>query len=355
MASAWIAAMIASGVILASVAAASASVVGPVRIHFEIPTVTVIPALATFRASCDLWAEGEEAVLLSGAVGRVDLGAQPGNCTMVLNILGLDVVIPTITTTPLGRSSFVFPIPLADVSVDLETALDSNTIVAPADVAYVTPSEIPWPSWGVQRLAVTGAAGEGELLRGELNTTFTYSVRLGLTVAFFGAEVYHADLSSLGAYRGTPSLETDVVVDLVPHVLSLGTPEDVTHANATLTWSGTVDADVDHLELWVVGGGWNVSYRVDDPAVQRLTISVVPSTAYRVWLRAVDGSGQASTSAAGDFVSASAPPPDDGNADGGNGLSPASGDALTIALVALAVLAALVGYGVGLLRGRRRD
>ena len=326
-----------------------------VRIHFEIPSVTIIPAVASFRGSCDLWATGENLTLLAAEATRTSLETSPAECTMVLTILGLDVAIPTIATTPLGRSSLAFPIPLADVSVDLLTSLASTTRISTPSVATVEPENLTWTAWGARTLTVAGSPGEGGRVETTMNSTFTYSVSLGLTIAFFGAPLVQANLTSLGSYLGTPSLETSLVVDLVPRALQLVGVEAITHEAATVTWSGVVDADVIRLELLVEGGGWNVTYRIEDPSSASLRISVIPETAYVVRIVVVDEAGQRSTSSALAFTSLEAPevPPTDGETDGT--VSGRQVDAMIGVLVALAALAAVVGYGIGFLRGRRSE
>lgn len=301
--------------LLSGTAVSAASDLIEVTVDFTIPGRDVIAGVASFRAQCDITASGEALNLLANESARTTVAAVPAACTMVLNLFGFDVTIPTISTTPLGRSSFVLPglslvtIGIVDVSIDLMTGMNSTTGVGSASVAAVTPTELAWVSWGVQRLVVQGSDGYGSVASSYLNTTFTYTIALGLTISALGATLFHTDLVDLGRYVGTPSLITPVSVDLIPHPLVLGTPTDVTYSGATLNWTGAVDPDVDHLELWITDGTLNPSYRIADPHSVRLTLPLKADTTYRAWIVTVDRAGQSSSSAIVTFHTAVVPPP----------------------------------------------
>lgn len=325
-------------------------------VHFEIPPATIIPGIASLRASCDAIASGENLSLLSGQEVRTTVAAFPGPCGMVLTLFGLDLGLLVVNTTPLGRNSFYLPgiatisFGIVDVSLDLVTALDSRTIIEDPAAAAVEPEDASWPTWGAQRLLVTAATGEGETFGTSLNTTFRYTVSLALTVYALSIVLYQVGLTTLGTYVGVPSLVTNVTVDLVPRALSLQEPTQVDHEGATFTWSAVLDSDADHLELWLADTEWNRSFRVDDVRVTQLRVPLEPDTSYEARIVVVDLAGQATASPPVSFRTAAepgGPPPD------GGGVTASGSDALVWTLGILAVAGSVVGYLLGSLR--RRD
>jgi len=343
--------------LLPGIAAGAAPELTEVTVDFTMPARDVIAGVASFRAQCALAASGEALRLLANETARTTVAAGPAACTMVLNLLGFDVTIPTINTTPLGRSSVYIPglsiisLGVVDVSIDLMTALNSTTRVADAGVASAGPAELAWPTWGAQRLTVHGADGYGGAVTSDLNTTFTYSLSLGLTVLALGVTMYHTDFVDLGRYAGRPSLVTPVTVDLIPHPLLLGTPTQVTSSGATLNWTGTVDPDVDHLELWITDGTLNVSYRIAAPQASRLVVPLLADTSYRAWVVAVDGAGQSSSS--GIVAFRTAPTPSATPTSPTDVVSQANG-VVVGTVAAAAALLVFIAFLLGEVRGRKK-
>lgn len=319
-------------------------------IHFAVTQTDLIAGVAAVRASCSVNASGEPLAVLANGTARSTIAVAPGPCSIVLVLFGVDVGLPVFNTTPLGRSSFFIPgvatvsLGLADLTVDLVTSLNSTTRVA-SGIADVDAPEMDWRSWGAQRFHVRGIDDVGSVVSGELNTTFTYSMSVALTVYALSIEVYHVDLAAIGSFVGAPSLLTDLSVDLRPHALSLDAPTEVTHDRAWFSWTGTVDADVDHLELRLTDATGEMSIRLA-PSVRRAEAVLRPSTAYEARIVSVDAGGQAVPSNPVTFASAAAPASAPLEAQGN--------PALTWTLVALAALAGVVGFAVGNLR-RRRD
>lgn len=322
--------------------------------HFDVPTTDVIPGVAEVRASCDVNASGEPLVLLSNETARSIVGTSAGPCAIVLVLFGTDVALPGFDTTPLGRSAFYLPglstvtLGVVDLSVDLVTSLNSTSRVADG-IAAADPSEIGWPTWGAQRIALHAVDGTGSIARSELNTTFTYTMSVALSVYAVSVELYHVDLKRLGSFAGAPSLVTDLSVDLKPHSLTLSAPDRVASDQASFSWSGTVDSDVDHLELWLTDGTGNGSYKLPSTA-SHADVLLRPATHYEARIVTVDGAGQQGMSNGIAFDSPSA------------GTSPAQGPieaqgnpVVTWTLVTLAVFAGVVGFMAGLLRGRKSD
>lgn len=322
-------------------------------VHFEVPQRDLITNVAAVRASCNLTASGEPLTVLANGSARSTLAASPGPCTIVLVLVGNDIALPVFNTTPLGRSSFYLPgistvtLGIVDLSVDLVTSLNSTSRVEDG-IADVVPREIAWPTWGAERILVHGEDGLGSVVDSSLNTTFTYRMWLALTVYGFSIELYHVDLGEIGSVAGTPSLRTAVAVDLRPHALVLGPAEGTRSDGATLSWSGTVDVDVHHLELWLVDASGNVTVRLSLTAT-RANVILRPSTAYQAWIVPIDRAGQATPSNRIAFESLAAP------VDGGSSVGGLGTSAFTWTMVALAVLAGIVGYAVGFLRGRRGE
>lgn len=323
-------------------------------IHFEVPQKDLIPNVAAMRASCNLNASGEPLTVLADGSVRSALAASSGPCTIVLVLGGVDVTLPVLNTTPIGRSSFYLPgistltLGIVDLSVDLVTSVNSSTRVE-TGFADVSPQEITWSSWGAQRIIVHGADGLGSVEQSALNTTFTYAMSLALTAYLLSIELYHMDLAEIGSFVGTPSLRTSLSVDLRPHALVLAPAEGIRHDQATLTWNGALDADVDHLELWLSDATHNVSVRVAATEV-RTDVLLRPATHYRAWIVAVDSSGQGTESNGVEFDSAGAPEGTGSNSVGGLGSS-----AFAWTLVAIAILLGIVGYAGGFLRGRKSE
>ncbi len=343
---------------IAGIATPAAAIDGFVTadIHFEVAQTDLIPGVAAVRASCNVTASGEPLSLRANETVRTMIGVSPGPCAIVLVLFGMDVGLPVFNTTPLGRSSFFIPgiatvtFGLVDVSVDLETSLNSTTRVEDASLASVEPRNVTWSSWGVVPVEVHATDGVGSTVASMLNTTFTYTMALALTVYALSIEIFHADFAPIGAVVGTPSLRTDVTVDLRPHALVLAPLTEVRHDRATFTWSGAVDADVDHLELVVTDGTRNASYRLG-PTATTITVPLVPSTPYRAWIVAVDGAGQATPSNVVVFDTSAAPPPTSPNVP----VEAQGTPTLFWVLVVLAGLIGAIGYGIGVLRSRREE
>ncbi len=325
-------------------------------IHFEVPGQNLIPGVAAFRASCDVVASGEPLALQDNATVRTTVAAAPGNCSMVLILFGVEVGIPTITTTPVGRDSFYIPglttfsFGIVDVSLDLQTALNSTSTIGSSAVAAVQQPDVYWGSWGAQRLVVQAAHGYGGVVTTDLETNFTYSLALGLTVWVAGVQAGHTDLADFGRYTGAQSLVTPVSVDLLPHALVLGPATSITYGGASLNWTGTVDSDVDHLELWIVDQATNVSYRIEDPGANALNVALRPATDYTAWVIAVDASGQETVSPGISFRTLTVPPP---AAPPPPTYTESQANVVVVAtFLFIALLAALVAYGFGRVRGR---
>lgn len=341
--------------LLPGTSVASAADLTETTVAFHVPGREVLVGVAAFRADCEIMVSGEGLQLLANETARTTVGATPAACTMVLTLFGFDVTIPTINTTPLGRSSVYIPglsivtIGIVDVSIDLMTTMNSSTHVGDPTVAVVEPAELTWTAWAAQRVEVRGAGGFGSRLTSTLNTTFTYSLALGITVLVLGGAVYHTDLVDLGRYVGGPSLVTSLSVDLIPHPLALGSPRDITDSGATLNWTGSVDADVNHLELWVTDGTLNVSYRIANPHTAKMTVPLKADTSYTAWIVAVDGAGQSSSSAAITFRTASAPtpPPSVDVVSQANGV-------LVGTVAAIAAFLVFIAFLLGEVRGRKR-
>jgi hypothetical protein len=283
---------------------------------------------------------------------RSTLSASAGPCSIVLVLFGIDVGIPVLNTTPLGTNSFYLPglsiatLGIVDLSLDLVTSLNSTSWIEDG-IGIASPQEIAWPSWGVQRIQVQGEDGFGTVAASHLRTAFTYRMSLAFSVYALSIRLYHVDLVEVGSAVGTPSLRTPFVVDLRPHALVLAPAEGIRPDRATLSWSGSTDSDVDHLELWLSDGRSEGMVRLPTSA-SKADVLLRPATSYRAWIVSVDSSGQGTPSNEVAFESAKAPAT-------AAPLASVRGDAVTWALVALAILAAFVGYGVGSLRRRKSD
>ncbi len=329
------------------------------NVHFEIPGHDLIPGVAAFRASCNVNASGEPLSLRDNETVRTAISAAPGACSMILILFGFDVGIPTINTTPIGRSSYYIPglslgtLGIVDVSLDLQSSLNSTTHAADPAVASIDQEAVDWSTWGAQRLVIGGAHGYGSGASSTMVTTFTYALSLGITIWVAGFQAYQTSLADFGEYAGTPSLVTPVSVDLLPHRLTLGPARDVTYQGATLNWTGTVDSDVDHLELWVAGGGTNLSYRVADRVVSSMSVPLRASTDYRAWIVAEDASGQAVASPVVGFRTLAVPAPTGTTPSPPPVYTETQANIVVVGTFAfVAVLAALVAYGFGRTRGR---
>ncbi len=325
-------------------------------VHFEIPGRDLIPMVAAFRASCDILVSGEPVSLQDNGTARTTVSAAPGPCSMILILFGIDVAIPTINTTPLGESSYFIPglslptLGLADVSLDLISALNSTTRVQDTTAAAVSPNEIQWTAWGAERLVAQGAHGYGDAVTSALVTPFSYALTLALTIYVAGLPVYQTGLAEFGRYVGTPLLSTPLDVDLLPHPLTLGPATRITYGGATLNWTGPVDADADHLELWLTTDHANVSYRIADPHTTALSVDLQPVTTYTARIVSVDRSGQESVSGAVTFRTLTVPSPP---TPGPPTYTESQANLVVVGtFLFIALLAGLVAYGFGRVRGR---
>lgn len=328
-------------------------------IHFGVQGGDLIAGVAAFRASCDAVVSGEPLSLLDNQTVRTTVAAAPGNCSMILILFGQDVPIPTITTTPIGRSSYYLPglsfvsIGIVDVSLDLQSSLNSTSHVDNAAVGAVTQENVTWSAWGAQRLVVQGVHGYGDTLSSNLETTFNYGLSLGVTIWIAGIQVHQVPLRDFGSYAGTPALDTSIQVNRLPHPLTLGPARDVTYAAASLNWTGTIEADMDHLEVWVTDGATNVSYRITDRVVSSLVLPLKAETTYTAWIVQVDRGGQSSTSNVVSFRTLATPaPPDTTPSQTPTYTETQANLIVMITFSAIALLAALVAYGFGRVRGR---
>lgn len=331
--------------------AASAPDLVSVPVRFDIAATEVIPGVASVRATCGLVASGESLRLLNDESDLTTIAADPGPCSIVLSLLGADIGLPVLNTTPLGRNVFFLPgvatvsLGLVDVSVDLQTSLNATARVALPDAASLSPSEIAWFSWGAKRVLVDAVDGRGSLLATEIATAFTYTMSLGLTVYALSVQVYHADLVHIGSFPGTPALVTTLLVDLLPPALVLDAPADVTSDGATFTWSGNVPSDADHLELWLNDGSLTMAFRIDDPATRSVRVPLQRERSYQAWIVTVDAAGQSSASNLVSFVT-----PATGPSSGGD-LGALANPAVTWTIVGIVVLVALLA--VAAIRARR--
>ncbi len=325
-------------------------------VHFEVPGRDLISGIAAFRASCDILVSGEPLSLPDNGTARATLLAAPGPCSMVLILFGVEVAIPTINTTPLGESSYFLPglslgtLGLADVSLDLVSALNSTSTITDPAAGALSPSEVTWTAWGAQRYVVHGAHAYGGVLATTIETPFSYALTLALTIYVAGLPVYQTGLAEFGRYVGAPALRTPLSVDLVPHPLTLGPATRITYGGASLNWTGAVDGDVDHLELWLTTEHTNVSYRIEEPRSSSLRVDLQPVTTYTAYIVAVDGSGQETVSAPVTFRTLTVPAPS-------TPTLPAYTESqanlvVTGTFLFIALLAALIAYGFGRVRGR---
>ena len=328
-------------------------------VHFEVPGHDLIPGIAAFRASCDVMTTGEPLALLDNETVRTTISAAPGACSMILVLFGFDVAIPTINTTPIGRSTYYIPglsfatIGIVDVSLDLQTSLNSTSRAVDPAVASIEHEDVDWASWGAQRLVVQGTHGYGSVASSTLETTFTYALSLGLTIWIAGFQAYQTSLADFGQYAGTPTLVTPLSVDLLPHPLVLGPARDVTYQGATLNWTGTVDSDMDHLEIWVTDGTTNVSYRITDRVASAMSVPLRADTTYSVWVVVVDRSDQASWSGGVTFHTLTVPPPTPPPTTTPPTYTESQANVIVVGTFAfIAILGTLVAYGFGRTRGR---
>lgn len=328
-------------------------------VHFDVQGGDLVPGVAAFRASCDAVASGEPLALRDNETVRTTVSAAPGNCSMILILFGQDVAIPTITTTPIGRSSYYLPglsfvsIGIVDVSLDLQSSLNSTSQVADAAAGSVLQEAVTWSSWGAQRLLVQGAHGYGSTLASDLRTNFTYGLSLGLTIWIAGIQAYQAPLRDFGAYLGAPALATPLTVDRLPHPLTIGPARAITDTAAGFNWTGTVDADLDHLELWVTDGTTNVSYRVTDRVASSMDVPLQPETTYHAWVVQVDAGGQRTTSNVITFRTLSTPAPPDTTPTQPPVYTESQANLVVVLTFAfIAILGSLVAYGFGRIRGR---
>ncbi len=328
-------------------------------VRFEVPGHDLIPRIAAFRASCDVTTSGEPLTLRDNETVRTTISAVPGPCAMVLVLFGYDVAVPTINTTPIGRSSYYIPglsiatIGIVDVSLDLQASLNSTSNVADGAVATIDDENVDWASWGAQRLVVRGAHEYGSVATSAVDTMFHYGLSLGITIWIAGIQAYQTSLADFGRYAGTPPLATPLSVDLLPHPLVLGPAQDVTYEGATLNWTGTVDRDVEHMELWVAGGATNVSYRITDRVTSAMSVPLRADTEYRAWIVTVDDSGQQSVSAGVTFHTLTVPPAPEPTPTPAPVYTESRANVIVVATVVLiALLAVAVAYGFGRTRGR---
>lgn len=323
-----------------------------INIRFEVPQKDIIPGVAAVRASCDVIASGEPLTVLANRSARSTLATSAGPCSITLILGGVDVPIPGLNGTPLGRNSFYIPgvstltLGIVDVSLDLVALLRSSSVVEDGP-ATVSPQEIEWMSWGAERIRIQADGGFGSVVESSLNTTFVYRMSLALTIYALGVPLYHVDLMEVGSAIGSPSVRTPLSVDLWPHPLVLHDAEEIGSDSATLSWSGAVDGDVDHLELWLVEDSRNVSIRLAPDATQT-SVPLRPSTPYRAWIVSVDSADQETASNGVAFESAA-------STITGPAVGPSGAESLAWALVAVAALLGVVGYAVGRLRGRKDE
>lgn len=342
--------VLAGGPLLMPVASSAQADLVTERIRFALYGADLIAGVAAVNAACEVVASGETLELLGGAVDGTSVAVAPGPCTITLILFGMEVPLPIVNTTPLGVHSFYLPglaivtLSLVDVSVDLVSSLNATSRVTDPRAATLVPERHTWTAWGARRIAVQASDATGGRIATEIDTEFTWSVSLGLTVWALSVPLYHIGLTSLGAIRGTPTLATPLVVDLRPPPLDLRGPEDLSHDGATFRWNRTLMADADHLELWVDDGSNRLAHHLA-PTTTETRVALGPDTAYEVWLDVVDEAGQRGTSERISFDAPSAP----------SDVAAQGRDPVSIALLLTVGLAAAVGYALGALRRHNRE
>lgn len=325
-------------------------------VRFDVPQTDLIPGVAAVRAACNLTASGEPLALRANESVRTILGVSPGPCAIVVVLFGVDVGLPGVTTTSLGRGSFFIPgiatatLGIVDMTVDLVTSLNSTTRIEDPSLASIQPQNLTWSSWSIASVEMRSTDAFGSTATSKLNTTFTYTMSLGLTVYALSVEVLHLDLTTIGTVAGQPSLRTDLTVDLVPHPLVLADGPDVRPDGATFSWGGPLDPDINHLELVLTDGELKASYELE-PTASSASVPLAPGTDYIAWIVAVDGAGQGTPSNTVSFRTPASPPP----TDPGTPLEAQGSSVVLWTLLIIAALLGIVGYSLGRLHGRRRD
>lgn len=325
-------------------------------VYFGLPRTQVVSGL-DFEAACRVSVAYEGISMLDEEAAGSFLSAGPGPCSISVYILGVQVQLPILNPTPLGRFSFMIPgvggitFGLAEVSVDLLTSLFANYT---GSLATVTPSPmtVTWNRWGSAALSFTAHSGaEGNTLSLDVPYTLSMGFAVGVSVYFLGARIFSADLASLGSIAGTPVVRLPAQIDVKPTHVSVVSATATSAHSLMINWSANSDSDFGSYRIRVDDGrSPPLTILVEDPRSTTLTVPAVPSTDYTVSILVVDRAGQPSSTSPSASATTPQPPPSPSGpiSQELNPVSLVIGFAALLAGIALGFVA---GWGV---RGRRK-
>lgn len=333
----------------------TASSVSQQTVDFGLPRTQVVSGL-DLEAACQVVATYEGLVILDGQSAGAFISVDPGQCAITVYVLGVALSLPILDETPLGRYHFdivgvtIANFGIADVSVDLLTSLAAN-YAGSSPVISPEPVALSWTQWGTSALTVaadSGSSGDSLFLSAPYAVSMTFGV--GASVQALGLTVWSANLATLGAVAGTPSLSIPVTVDLRPSTVAVSGGWAPSPYSLQVNWTPNTDSDFAGYRIAVQDNGSPpVVYSDVSQASSSITVPAEAGQTYTVTVVAVDQAGLASAQST---VSISTPLLSSVPAVVSGAAAP---DATLVAVVfTLAVgVAAFLGYLAGRRRSRR--
>ncbi len=335
------------------------SSVSQATVDFGLPRTQVVSGL-DLEAACQVVVAYEGVNVLDGQSAGTFLTVDPGQCAITAYVLGVALSLPILDETPLGRYHFdivgvtIANFGIADVSVDLLTSLAAN-YAGGSQVISPEPASLAWSQWGTSTVTVaadSGSSGDSLLLAAPYTISMAFGV--GASVQALGLTVWSANLVTLGAVAGTPSVTIPVSVDLRPSSVPVTGGWAPSPYSLQVNWTPNTDSDFAEYRISVRdNGSAAVEYADASQASSSLTVAAEPGRNYTVTVAAVDQAGLVSTQSVVTIptpLPASAP----GNSQNIGTMGAPNATQVLVVLILTAVVAGILGYVVGR-RRRRRD
>lgn len=318
-------------------------------VDFAVSRTAVVSGLGV-EVACRVLATTESITVLDAGEASSSVGVAPGRCTVTVYVLDVPVPVPILNLIPLGRLSFRIPgvagftFGLADVSIDLVTALSANYTGA-SSIVTPRPTDMVWLHWGANTVTISAHSGtEGNSLSVAVPYTFSMAFAIGVTVYALGLPAFSADLADVGTFAGTPAVVMPVTVDRRPSRIA-GIEGWAPSAGAVqVNWTPNEDADFGSYRVRLEGGGSSYVYAVDTQGSTTLMMPATMDTDYTASVVVVDRAGQVSATSSVQVHTPS------------SSSTQSSPPMQNVALLVLGVLAAFAaGAGIAwTLRGRRK-
>ncbi len=341
----------------ASATTLTASSVSQQTVDFGLPRTQVVSGL-DIEAACQVAATYGGLSVLDGQSADTFISVGPGQCAITVYVLGVALSLPILDETPLGRYHFdivgvtIANFGIADVSVDLLTSLAAN-YAGSSQVINAQPVALGWSQWGTSTVTVaadSGGSGDSLTLSAPYTVAMTFGV--GASVQALGLTVWSANLVTLGAVAGTPSVAIPVSVDLRPSSVPLTGGWAPSPYSLQVNWTPNSDSDFSEYRITVQENGTApLVYTDNSQASSSLTMPAEPGRTYAIGVVAVDQAGLVSSRS---VVTVTTPPSPSTTGNLSEAGMP-NGTQIVVLFLLAAIVAGILGYLAGQRHRRRFD